>query len=583
MNITEQEEVAKRCWFRRAWQWFIATDDEATDLLNNLAVLRKLVLGLLALVLLLYVMGTTSLWYPARDGASYLGVGRNLAEGKGFVFNGATRYWFSPGIPFVWAFIVSVFGEQYIVANAVMTCFSLLAAGMTFLVLRMLVSKRVAVIVSLMVLCSYACFYRGLLIETDIVFLAMFMVAIWGYYAFLNGRNWGLLAIVGGCIISMLFRIPGMLLYPGLIVGMCLERHGGPGWRKKVAVGLSAGMVFAMVIAWTALQLDSRAEQSKRVMSHAEQPGDTVEREEPMRGYLTHAQSVMSNGPGVVLKRVSLGLMALPRGMARLVVDLHGPSVALLPLFMVFLVGMIHDVRRGRMVPTCTVAGGGLALALLVGPQGTRGRYVLPLLPWVLYFGLMGGVIVIVSLRKWIPRKRLRQLTLVFILAIIGAGLGKDVRDVALIYRSEGPWILRHHWARVDALRRWVLANTSKGDILLAREDTVLCYWTRRRFMPLDKRSNDVIGDILRQLNMTNVKYLIVGDDEADKGALEKKIIPAYRRYVRIDRYTIYRRNESIPVPAFAGSGWTYSCFAAGRPEKAKVRQSGDISHRTRL
>jgi len=559
---TAAQEVARRCWFRRAWQWFVATDDEATDLLETVAVPQKMVLGLLAFVLLLYLMGITSLWYPARDGASYLGVGRSLAEGKGLVFNGARRYWFSPGIPLLWALIVSVVGERYVVANAVMTGLSLLTAGMTFLVLRMHAGKRVAVIVSLMVLCSYACYYRGLLIETDIAFLATFMVATWGYYVFAGGRNLGLLAVVAGYIISIFFRIPGMLYYPGLILGMCLERHGGGRGRKAVAVGVSAGVVLAMAIGWTAWQVVSRAEQSKvaaaraeraRASAAAEESSESPEaEEEPTRGYLTHAQSVMSNGPGVLIKRVLVGLMALPRGMARMVVDLHGPSAALLPLFAIFLVGMIHDVRRGRMVPTCTVLGGGLALALLVGAQGTRGRYVLPLLPWVIYFALMGGAVTLVSLRKWLPRRRLRQLILVFILAIIGAGLGKDVRDLTIIYRSEGPWVLRNHWAGVDALRRWVSANTSEGDILLAREYTVLSYWTRRRFMPLRKHVDDVVGDVLRQLNQANVKYVIVCGDDMDTGALEAKIIPAYRPYAQVEGYTIYRRNEMVSLPAVA-------------------------------
>src|SRR5215207_5650677 len=63
-------------------------------------------------IAVLYLAGFTGKWRVAPDSGLYMSLGRNLAEGRGFVYHGETHTRYEPGLPLVIAGSIRLFGHD---------------------------------------------------------------------------------------------------------------------------------------------------------------------------------------------------------------------------------------------------------------------------------------------------------------------------------------------------------------------------------------------------------------------------------------------------------------------------------------
>jgi hypothetical protein len=151
---------------------------------------------------------------------------------------------------------------------------------------------------------------------------------------------------------------------------------------------------------------------------------------------------------------------------------------------------------------------------------------------------MLGGITILVRVRRSFPRAPLQRVLLVVILALMGVGVGKDIRDLVRIHRSPGPWVARNHWLEVQALTEWVEENTKLSETILLREAVVVACWSGRLTFELNIRAPDLSQEVLAKLSVTRPDYFVIRDDRLDSAALEPAALP---RLTQVGRYTIYK------------------------------------------
>src|SRR6478736_4101229 len=75
---------------------------------------------LFAAVVALYLLGFNGQWRMERDSALYLTVGRNLAEGEGYSYQGQRQQLAFPGLPLTFAATTRLFDGRSILANLIL-------------------------------------------------------------------------------------------------------------------------------------------------------------------------------------------------------------------------------------------------------------------------------------------------------------------------------------------------------------------------------------------------------------------------------------------------------------------------------
>ena len=76
-----------------------------------------------AIVAAVYLAGVPVQWWPTPDSALYLGLGRSLAEGDGYRFDGEPCTTVTPGLPWILAGIRTVFGGGYVAPTVFIVLF----------------------------------------------------------------------------------------------------------------------------------------------------------------------------------------------------------------------------------------------------------------------------------------------------------------------------------------------------------------------------------------------------------------------------------------------------------------------------
>ena len=100
---------------RRAVRYDSAVSDEAPCNLpagpEGARLARRRLWLVAAVIAAIYLAGVPARWWPTPDSAMYLGLGRSLAEGEGYRFNGEPCTVVTPGLPWILAGIRTVFGD----------------------------------------------------------------------------------------------------------------------------------------------------------------------------------------------------------------------------------------------------------------------------------------------------------------------------------------------------------------------------------------------------------------------------------------------------------------------------------------
>ena len=327
-----------------------------------------------AAVVVVYLAGTTGRWWPTSDSALYLSLGRCLAAGEGYRYNGDPHNVATPGLPLVLAGLQKLFGEEaYWAPNVLMTLCGLAALWLVYRVTVRLSAPWPALGVALATALSYGFYHTSHRILTDAPFAALFWGALYAALRFRKGSSWwlvlaGVLAAAGVAV-----RAPGLLVLGPLAVALAVDGSG------RVTLGrraVASGVILAMtVLAAFGFLLLAWA---------------NVEGTPAYAGYAETLRSgTAEKGVSYLVGRVLAGAAALPEVTGEILTG----QARTWPLGLVGLalaaVGAVHLGMRGRLlVPTIVVLFlGGLFL--------TRGgvfndRYLMAVQPLLLLLSLDG-------------------------------------------------------------------------------------------------------------------------------------------------------------------------------------------------
>jgi hypothetical protein len=347
-----------------------------------------------ACIALVYLVGVTGRWWPSDDSAVYLGLGRSLAQGKGYTFNGQVNTAFSPGLPLLLAGLEKLAGEGGIWApNLFMALCGLATVGLVYLTLRRwtgdgLLPALVAATTAL----SYPFYLDSHRVLSDIPFAAAFWLLLYVTTRW-QPRAWLYLLIGALSVVNVLLRAPGILLLGPLALGLLLEKA----WRPRAHV--QAPISPSEVGASSAFSPSSRRRRLALAAAVLAPAGATLAGLWLLARHLSqeaprYAQLVaVHRGPFAYASRLLHGLAAVPAAVSQTVI---GQPFWYVGLAMVALaaIGMVSfwTSRRPflqRVVPLVAVIYP-LLLALCLSSFGMRSRYLAPVEPFILLLALQG-------------------------------------------------------------------------------------------------------------------------------------------------------------------------------------------------
>jgi hypothetical protein len=205
---------------------------------------------LLGIMLLFYLGGFNGKWHMGSpDSGLYLSLGRNLATGKGYTYQGQPHDLVYPGLPWALEFVYRAFGPSHYIqaANAMILLFGLASLVLTFWFVYLATDRATAVVVTLGVGFAHELFRYCYEILTDVPFLFGVMAVFVGYELLFPPRDvhrsrragligWPLIAL--GLVVTVFDR-PTMLGFIGAWLAAMLWALLRRDLRLRALVGIA--------------------------------------------------------------------------------------------------------------------------------------------------------------------------------------------------------------------------------------------------------------------------------------------------------------------------------------------------------
>ena len=376
---------------------------------------RRHVLIVAGVVAALYLVGVTGHWWPTPDSAMNLTLGRSLAEGRGFEFNGQVRPWSSPALPAILAGFHHL-GEGYWIPNLFTALCGLGAAALTYLSLARLTDRRMALAVALATALSYSFYFKAHEILTEMPFVLVFWAVVYcGLRAQRGGAWWAVLTALLS-VAAVATRIPGYLSLAALAVGLAIDRSQATAKGRRLLAGaIVFGGGGAAVVAW---MVAGRA-LTNTPAAYAPQ-------------YQQHWLDF-----GYLLGQLLLWPQRLTVVLSEMLTAQDAPPVGIVALVLM-LVGLIWSWRGRRRIAAAAVVLYPLALVASTGAWAIQLRYCLPIQPLLVWLALEGLCVVVAWLLRLFGRpagpRLLLKVVVVSVVLIVACNAPKIARW-ALLYR----------------------------------------------------------------------------------------------------------------------------------------------------
>jgi len=514
------------------------------DWLWRLAASRRHLALIAAVVAAVYLAGVTGKWRPTPDSAAYLGLGRAIANGEGYRFNGEVNTQFPPGLPVILAGVRLVAGEDFWVANLFVTLCGLGALLVAYRCLRRIGAEPpLALLAALATAASFNFYLISHHILSDMPYTLIFWALLYAAISYLGGRSWALAAAIVLTVAGVLVRVPSLLLTVPLAVGIVLDGSaavggsGGPAARRKwtAACAIAASACLTTVVLYVLARRIGQAEPR----------------------YVTLVSGSVGADPLRLLGRLYEAALAWPLTFTKLVVSQDGFWFAGLPIMALALVGLVVLWReKRRAVPTLVVLYL-LSLAASLGSWGMAARYLVPIAPLLFYVSLLGlhRAVGFIAARLRRPPAGSPALAVLMGVLLI-CNMPRLAREA--FYYSYLSYTPRYYEAIqsgkfadfmtvADLLRR-----RSPPQACVATEDSpsVLCYLTGRLTIPLPSTGRRGTTDVRTVLDFldshTETDFVVL--DGAPEGkrfvkGLQEALSsdPAYALLFR-GRYLLYQR-----------------------------------------
>ncbi len=373
-------------------------------------------------IILLYASGIHGRWWPTPDSSGYIALGRSIAAGEGYRFNGNYDNSLPPGLPLLLAGVYRLFGENYWAFNALIALCGLGVLAVTYACLKRLTDPASALLVTVMTALGYRFFLNASRILSDMPMALVAWLAIYACLRLRQGRWAWLAAIVVLSASTVLFRVAGLLVMGALGVGVFLDaRLMGP-WRRRIAAALAVilpAVATLLVLYVLAHQVTGMKPLYERVMEKDAHSGQGI-----IESYIRQFGAAALNWPASMAD-LMIAQKALPYGLL---------------LIVLWLIGVAGCTVRGEWLsPTLCILYPLALLLLKPAEDAMRSRFLVVIQP-LLMLGALQGLALICGLlarrRGRDPQRKARRLVpaLVAILAIgtIGCNIPRLARGVYL-------------------------------------------------------------------------------------------------------------------------------------------------------
>ena len=416
-------------------------------------------------VALLYLAGFNGQWRVSPDSALYASLGRNLAEGQGYTYQGEHHKWVEPALPYLISFGFRLFGPDAFWPTMLVLLLSALVALALFYGLLSLHAGRPTAVVLTVLLALNENFYRyPFHLFTDTPFLCGVFLFLLGHEIIYQQRDsigggarrgspWLLMAL--GTLVMVSTRPAFWSFLAALAATVAWHLLRGPRWLRVRHV-LIAVLVVACVLAFRAA--------------------------DPRRKKVGEPSVIEGRMSELVLERTGLMVRRTLTQMVPQMFEEIAPEA-------------IFGSRLGpgvNTVVTLLTLGLGLALmcmrplwGLFVGATVAqmlvhlpRERYFLPILPLLLYGLWLAALWLEARLRRpWsgVALAGVVVLMLVPNVLIIFGDIYEQHRRPFLVHFERGLY------QSMSDLARRMPEVVGERDLVVAEQDRVLSYFSRRK------------------------------------------------------------------------------------------------------
>lgn len=468
----------------------------------------RALLWLVIAIIAVYAAGLNPYWRFQRDSSIYLGLARSLIETGRYRFDYEEHTMYPPGLPAILAGVGLVFGlpdrigAGFLAVNVLMLAFGLGSIGIVWMVFRELrLPDSVRLPAVLLFASSRTLYYYSQHIMTDVPFTFFALAAVYAGLKMLHsdGKRSLLWALVAGVLVAVAssIRAAGPVLAAALILGVWLRKGSlRQSWANAGRTALICVLLVALLGLWAA--------RNARVGS--------PEAAGYFRGRVSTRVAVRT--VRVVVGRTGESLA----GLADAVSGTHAGPVLGAILVALALAGILRAVRSGEVA--FTAYGVLSALVVMAGGWALGRRYLLPALPAVFYWLVLGAGVIAGPLGRlgsfWTPRrlKALGWACLGILLAVNVARIGK------LIAENRAPSFYAK-WdegrgADYAAVTDWLRQHAPPGSGVFGYEGTTLHYFTGLPSFSPPRGAEGVRPNwLLRQLREQRIRYIVQDERKA--------------------------------------------------------------------
>ena len=374
---------------------------------------RRLWAAAIFVLCALYALGVNDQWAISPDGALYLTLGRSLAEGRGMEFNGGHWWSVPPVLPMLIAACRYVAGDGYWLINLILSVCAVGAAVAVARTVKRLGAAGLALPVLLVTGLSAYLFITATRIQTDVLFTLLVTLGLYGFVRGSTGSAWWVLFGGAAMILATLTRLPGILFLAGGAAGHMLSlRRPRLAWR---IAAMAAVVVFSAAVLWywtmyVRTQADVGAGDYAVILNEHVETFFSLER----------------------LENIGMGMALLPSSVfAAIFGQQLNPWLMLAPLLVVLL-GLATLARRGQWIIVLPVALS-IGFLVLLGDSAVTRRYILPVMPYLVYALLVGAQVATAWIRRRQPAGDAaagRVAAIIVAAACVGISLPKIAREI---------------------------------------------------------------------------------------------------------------------------------------------------------
>ena len=437
-----------------------------------------------ALVVVIHLAGVTGHWWPTPDSAVYLGLGRSIALGNGYRFNGEVHRTFAPGLPLMLAGLWRLTGESYWAAHVLMALCGLGALLAAYRSLRRGgAGREMAASAIVATGLSYTWYFTSHRILSDTPFALVFWLAVLFAGLYLRRRRAVWLVSIGlATMAAIALRAPGVLAIGALAVGVAMDRLAPV--QQVGAVSPGRALRRRLLLASVIMAAGAAMGGGLYFLARRGAP------EAPT--YLRLVGPVLEVQTDYISRRIGHGLLEFPSAVAE---TFTSQSIWVLGVLLAILTGLgvFRLARAGYRLPAALLVIYPLSLCLCLGMHGMKPRYFMPVQP-LMVLGLMSGA---GWMREVLARRRNRWLAgqawsmplapvgvAVLLVLANGPRLLRQVVCYGAASHSGSCWQSAHGAREADLLAaaQWLARECPPQARITAQEDlvSVVHYVTQR-------------------------------------------------------------------------------------------------------